>query len=175
MLVRPLPSVERAMCLYSSDFETIPRRFSTSLVRDPHVQHQLVVLTVLPAHLVHVIPILHLLRSGVRWSSRTLFAGIIRFSLVTMATPSPMEVAAEKFEPTCEVVGAKPYALDSEGKAKFIPIWRFTQPHMMAFHVSQKLGSWQRVPDTGLGCVPYFWFRFMIPQNAWSVCHSILQ
>ncbi|KXZ49988.1 hypothetical protein GPECTOR_18g144 [Gonium pectorale] len=27
-----------------------------------------------------------------------------------------------------------PYGVDSEGKAKSLPIWRFDQPHMMAFH-----------------------------------------
>lgn len=30
-----------------------------------------------------------------------------------------------------------PYELDSEGKAKSIPVWRFTNPHMGAFHVSK--------------------------------------
>nr|CAD60538.1 NRT2;3 protein [Chlamydomonas reinhardtii] len=29
-----------------------------------------------------------------------------------------------------------PYELDSEGKAKSIPVWRFTNPHMGAFHLS---------------------------------------
>ncbi|KAG2431534.1 hypothetical protein HXX76_009548 [Chlamydomonas incerta] len=29
-----------------------------------------------------------------------------------------------------------PYTLDSEGKANYVPVWRFTQPHMMAFHLS---------------------------------------
>ncbi|KAG2489122.1 hypothetical protein HYH03_012348 [Edaphochlamys debaryana] len=32
--------------------------------------------------------------------------------------------------------GKFPYGIDTEGKAKYCPVWRFTQPHMVAFHLS---------------------------------------
>ncbi|EFJ43737.1 hypothetical protein VOLCADRAFT_83071 [Volvox carteri f. nagariensis] len=49
-----------------------------------------------------------------------------------------MAVSAEKCDPLSgeAVIRKQPYELDSEGKAKGIPIWRLTQPHMMAFHLS---------------------------------------
>lgn len=49
-----------------------------------------------------------------------------------------MDVSSDKCDPLSRVPDDKKHVLelDSEGKAKSIPIWRFTQPHMMAFHVS---------------------------------------
>ncbi|GIM04197.1 hypothetical protein Vretimale_8817 [Volvox reticuliferus] len=46
--------------------------------------------------------------------------------------------ASEKCDPLSggPVPKRHAYEVDSEGKAKSIPIWRFAQPHMMAFHLS---------------------------------------